>query len=154
MKVVVGSRDLWPTPGLASTILAIMATDEEQSWGVRASVDGEITSPTEDIVRRIALRLDHHCSVWRSVRASSGAFQRDNTMVGSSRQVYAFFAPGELMQGGTGHVVAVALRAGIPVTAYELDDDGEVIESASDEGDLLALAPFADGKEGYGTARL
>lgn len=139
MKVIVGSAGLWPTPQVASAVLAIMASFDD-SFGVRCDRLRRVASGTEDLVIKIGERIPRIVSMWEpSSAGSSSAFTRDNRMVAASSGVYAFFAPGQEMAGGTGHVVAVALRTGTPVEAYCLDNDGMVAEIGSDAGDLLPL---------------
>lgn len=53
-----------------------------------------------------------------------GTYVRDAHMVGMADLVLAFFTPGSLMVGGTGHVVEKALDKDIPVQAYEIDESG------------------------------
>jgi nucleoside 2-deoxyribosyltransferase len=50
-------------------------------------------------------------------------FERDIEMVGLSDLVLAFFAPYHAMEGGTGHVVEVAIDRNVPVYSYTLDDE-------------------------------
>ena len=139
MKVIVGSRALWPTPEVASAVLAIMASVDD-SFAIRCNRKGEIASGTEELAQKIGEILPRQVTRISAITRTS--FDRDNDMVRNSTGVYAFFAPGELMHGGTGHVVAVALRMGRPVEAYELDEQGMVVQAASDAGDLLDLYPY------------
>ena len=53
-----------------------------------------------------------------------GTYVRDAHMVQMADHVIAFFTPETLMAGGTGHVVQKALDKEIPVSAYEVDEDG------------------------------
>jgi len=53
-----------------------------------------------------------------------GTYVRDVHMVGMADLVLAFFTPGSLMNGGTGHVVEKAIDKDIPVQAYEIDEKG------------------------------
>lgn len=131
MKVIVGSSDLWPTPALASHVLLLIAEDSE-SIGVRVTKAGDPTSSIEEMVLRIAERFGHATN-WFSPQqiGSKAGFQRDVDMVGIASSVHAYFAPGAIMEGGTGHVVEAALRRGIPVTAYTLDKNGDVVEVAT-----------------------
>jgi hypothetical protein len=50
------------------------------------------------------------------------AFTRDIEMVALADLVLAFFAPYHAMEGGTGHVVEVAIDRNVPVYSYTLDD--------------------------------
>ncbi len=52
---------------------------------------------------------------------AGAVFNRDNAMVRGSDLVLAFFAPGRMMQGGTGHVVEAAIDQGVPVYSFELN---------------------------------
>ena len=54
----------------------------------------------------------------------AGTYVRDVHMVGMADLVLAFFTPGSLMNGGTGHVVQKAIDKDIPVQAYEIDEKG------------------------------
>jgi hypothetical protein len=138
MITVVGSRTLWPIPSLASTILDLMIANRSEQFAVRCNRAGETTSGTEDLVIKIGARTNINTITWPPI-GGNGNFPRDNAMVVKSIAVHAFFAPSELMEGGTGHVAAVALRAGVPLTAYTLDDSANVIVVAEDEGDLLRM---------------
>lgn len=141
MKVIVGSRDLWPVPVVASTILSIMASTDDE-FAVRANRSGILSSGAEDLAWRIGDMIGRRVMKFKPANGD-GNFQRDNWMVKEADKVYAFFAPGQFMEGGTGHVVACALRAGKPVEAYELDSAGNLVETATDEGDLK-LPPVYD----------
>lgn len=139
MKIVVGSRSLWPTPNLAQAVFRVMI-GTDQPILVRSDYFHKVTSPTEDIAVRIGSRLNRPVTPWApGGRTRSSVYLRDVHMVDSADEVFAFFAPGRLMEGGTGHVAAVGLRRGIAVHAFELDDEGEVVEIASDEGDLVRI---------------
>ena len=138
MKVIVASHDLWPTPALASRVLAIMLSGDGV-FAVRTS-GYRPASMIEDMALRIGSRIGVDVHSWvPPVSGSRAGYVRDVSMVEHSDHVYAFFAPDRTMDGGTGHVVACALRAGIAVDAYELDSAGEVVEIGSDPGNLLPL---------------
>lgn len=132
MKVIVGSHDLWPVPAVASVVLSIMVSTDDE-FGVRANRAGLLASGTEELAWKIGDRVGR-----RVIKFQPGTinFSRDIEMVRGANKVYAFFANGQFMQGGSGHVVACALKRGIPVEAYELDEDGNVVETATDEGDV------------------
>ena len=135
MIVIVGSNGLWPTPHLASTILSIMLSHNDNIVGVRRRHgENKPVSMTEEIAVRIARKLSMNTYDYVSMATGSKAgFVRDNEMVKGANHVYAFFAPGEEMKGGTGHVVEAALRGGVPVTAYHLDGRGDLVEFGSFE---------------------
>jgi hypothetical protein len=118
-------------------VLSIMM-DTDEGFLVRRPKGESYTSAVEEMVAKIGQRIGRQVVAMPpdgGHRAAS--FQRDIRMVSNCSHVYAFFAPGEIMQGGTGHVVACALREGKPVDAFELDSSGNVVEVGSDPGDLL-----------------
>jgi hypothetical protein len=133
VKVIVGSQDLWPVPAVASAVLAIMVSTDDD-FAVRSNRNDLLASGTEELAWKIGERVGRHV-VRHKPFAEDNNFNRDVNMVRKADRVYAFFAHGQFMQGGTGHVVSCALRQGIPVEAYELDEDGDVVEMATDEGD-------------------
>lgn len=134
--MIVGARELWPVPAVASAVLNIMVTHEGNVFCIRANRASEITSGTEDLVDKIGARLNAVVLPWTAAGGSS--FHRDEEMVASATEVHAFFAPGAVMEGGTGHVAQVALRLGKALTAYTLNDDGDVVVIGEDEGVVLA----------------
>lgn len=144
MKVIVGSSELWPTPALASKILAIMVSTESDfgvrargNWTRHASDDPYWTSMTEELAAKIGDRLGKSVVSFIPMEAgSSTAFKRDVRLVKAADEVFAFFGPQGEVEGGTAHVVACALREGIPVTAYGLDDDGSIMEIGHDGGEF------------------
>lgn len=136
VKVIVGSRELWPVPSVASAVLAIMVSTEDD-FAVRCNRAGLLASGTEELASKIGERVGRKVVRFGPdglTRPAGLTFSRDADMVRRSDKVYAFFASGQFMQGGTGHVVACALREGKPVEAYELDENGDVVEIATDEG--------------------
>lgn len=140
MITIVGSSSLWPIPPLAMEVLQIMLRHKGETFGVRSNRRGDLASGTEDLVAKLGDRLHEHVLPWPPVNGGgSSAFVRDNLMVSRSIAVYCFFGPDALMVGGTGHVAAVALRQGVKLTAYTLDDFGSVTRVAEDDGDLLEL---------------
>jgi len=133
---IVGSSDLWPTPNIASAILTIMVSNDD-SFAIRTKKSGEPTSMVEALVDRIATKIGCTIHTWNGTATGSGqAFTRDVAMVHASSKVFAFFMDQDT-EGGTGHVVACALREGIPVVAYGLDEHGNVVEIGSDAGDTF-----------------
>jgi hypothetical protein len=136
VKVIVGSSELWPTPALASKILTIMASTDG-SFGVRGSPTGGCSSMVEEMVLRIGNRLERDIIRWQTTESgSSTGFKRDVALVKAADGVFAFFGPELSPEGGTAHVVACALRQGIPVVAFGILDDGSIIELGSDTGEL------------------
>lgn len=139
MKVIVGASSVWPTPNLASKILSIMISEPFEPIGVRVNNTkmGE-TSSVELMVVKIANRIDLEVVRWPAGGSGTGssiAFKRDVEMVRAASGVYAFIGPEcSADEGGTQHVLACALRDGIPVIAYGVEDDGSFIEIGSDAG--------------------
>lgn len=141
MITIVGSSALWPIPSVASAILAIMMDHPGNVFCVRANRNGELASGTEDLVSKIGARIGCTVLPWQSTPGGGSSFSRDNQMVARCSHVYAFFAPGQLMEGGTGHVAAVAIQADIPLIAYSIDNDANVYVVAEyDKEDLLQMA--------------
>ena len=135
MRVIAASRDLWPTPNVASAVLAIMVSTDD-AFGVRVSRGGVPSSSVEELVIKIADRINRPIMRYE---ARTGNWARDVEMMKHAQRLYTFFAPGKFMMGGTAHLVACALREEVPVEAYELDEHGMVVDAASDEGALLSL---------------
>lgn len=145
MITIVGSAALWPIPSLASEILAILMRNPNTTVSVRANMKGDLASGTEDLASKIAQILGNDVQSWRPYPHNSSVFERDAMMVAESSHVYAFFAPGKLMEGGTGHVAAVAMRQNIPVTAYTIDENADVYPVAEYEREeLLEMSPLAE----------
>lgn len=145
MIAIVGSRDLWPIPSVASAVLNILISNPGEVFAIRCNREKVNASGTEDLVERIAARLHMNTIQWppqaptHPAGGRSQTYLRDTAMVARCWAVHAFFSPGELMSGGTGHVAAVALRAGISLTAYSIDNNARVYVVAEDEGDLLRM---------------
>lgn len=147
MIAIVGSQALWPIPSVASAVLNILVCNPGEVFAIRCNREKVNASGTEDLVERIAARLHMNTIQWPPApgpgmgpsQGRSLTYLRDNQMVSRCWAVHAFFAPGELMGGGTGHVAAVALRAGVSLTAYTIDDNARVYVVAEDEGDLLRM---------------
>jgi len=135
VKVIVGSSELWPTPALASKILTIM-TSTDGPFGVRGAPHGGCSSMVEEMALRIGNRLERDITRWPTTEAgSSTGFKRDVALVKAADAVFAFYGPDLSDDGGTEHVVACALRQGIPVVAFGILDDGSIIELGSDTGE-------------------
>lgn len=155
MKIaIVGSRDM-VMPGtdvISSLIAIIMATPDTAEVAVRGPAGAdknnvfgvETTSPVEALAYRLAVTTSRRGEVYRPIVDSHGraaVFERDYTLVDNASRVYAFFSPGGVMEGGTGHVVKAALDREIPVEAYTIDDDGHLVWVGSDDGRPGPLSP-------------
>lgn len=128
MKSIVASHDLWPTPELASKVLDIMLSCDDD-FQVRVSSSLRPASAVEEMAQRIGDRIGRVVTGVPTIIGSgkSGTYLRDNVMVERSNHVYAFFIDGQ-MSGGTGHVAQAAIDRGIPLTAYKLDPMGHIME--------------------------
>ena len=80
----------------------------------------------EQVIRELVREQGHHLEVrWVMPDPDGGpgaAFDRDNKMVSMADLVLAFFDPGSLMKGGTGHCVETAVDRNVPVYSF-LDGD-------------------------------
>jgi hypothetical protein len=77
----------------------------------------------ERLVAELCRQSDHLEYRWlmpEPGRGPGAAFDRDNEMVRLSDLVLAFFAPGHVMEGGTGHVVETAIDRNVPVYSYAI----------------------------------
>jgi hypothetical protein len=59
-------------------------------------------------------------------------FRRDMELVDDADAVTAFFDPNAIMEGGTAHIVEVALRKGKPVEVWTVED-GELVRVGEHE---------------------
>jgi hypothetical protein len=69
---------------------------------------------------------NEHPVVWHKpdLGGRGSVYLRDYAMVEASDSVIAFFSEGNIMVGGTGHVVDAALAKEIPVAAWEIGRSG------------------------------
>ena len=134
MKVIIGARDLWPTPAIAARILSIIiSTDEE--IGVRGPITGQgVSSMTEEMAYIIAKKIGRSTRIARPEPSDLQArnWKRDNALVAKATEVFVFFGP-DGREGGTEHIVSVALRTGKPIIAYAPDNHGELVEIARND---------------------
>lgn len=139
MLVIIGSSDLWVTPEVVAIVVArVLAFDPIVPLGVRVPRGSdEPTTMLEQFVVKIAPDLGRVVARCRAISNRREAiYARDWQMVQSARQVVAFFAPDQEMEGGTGHVVTSALARNIPVEAYRMGETGCPELLGSDEGFL------------------
>lgn len=132
---IVASSELWPTPEVVSAVAGVIAATDEEI-GIRASSHGTPASHIEEAAMKICDRFGKHYRVYQPIigEGRAGVFERDFRLAEQSSKVYAWFAPGEEMQGGTGHIVEAALARGVGVEAFRLDDAGNVVLLGSEEG--------------------
>lgn len=146
MIVIVGARDLWPTPALAGRVLAIMISTDE-TIGIRGPLGSPgVSSMTEEMAFVIGQRIGRRVVVFRPFDLEGNArnWLRDNRMVSEASEVHAFFGP-DSVEGGTEHIVTVALRIGKPTTAYAPNNEGELVVIGSDEGGYFLQAMAENG---------
>lgn len=146
--VIVGSREMiMPGTEVISAILAIITTTPPTAEIAvrRPAKIMTTTSAVEDLAYRLAQATGRHAQAYEPLASHGRAavFERDYTMVDQASKVYAFFSPGGVMYGGTGHVVKAALDRGIEVEAWSVNDDGH-----------LYLVGSEDGRDPYTTAML
>jgi hypothetical protein len=75
----------------------------------------------ERLIRHIVQESYHLEARWSIPDLDGGpgaTFNRDNEMVSQADLVLAFFEPGHIMAGGTGHVVETAIDRGVPVYSF------------------------------------
>lgn len=144
MKAIVGASSLWPTPALASAILTIMVSREDD-FGIRCTSSGSPSSMTEEMVWQIGAKTGKIVRTFKSPSeaGSKAGYMRDVALVRAADEVFAFFGPDGQLEGGTSHVVVCALRSAIPVIAYGVDPSGSIVEIGSDPGSGLP-SPFFD----------
>lgn len=134
MIAVVASRDLWPTPEVVAAVAAAVGSHGEPV-AIRASTKSVIASHVEEAAVKLCDLFSVELRPYKPEGPGREAvFERDYRLVENSSKVYAFFAPGEEMQGGTGHVVKAALDRGVDVEAFGLDEQGNVVLLGSEEG--------------------
>jgi hypothetical protein len=73
---------------------------------------------------------------------AGGAFMRDSDLVRGVDLVLAFFAPGQSMKGGTGHVVERAIDSNVPAYSWIVYDDITAVGSHDPEGAWHDLIKF------------
>jgi hypothetical protein len=81
------------------------------------------------VAARVCRKAERAVRIYQPVAGEGRAsvYERDYRLAEQSSKVFAWFAPGEEMEGGTGHVVKAAMDRGVAVEAYRLDDDGNVV---------------------------
>jgi hypothetical protein len=123
---------------VVSSILAIVAMlPEDAEVAVRGpkALDG-FASTLEEWAYRITAATGRDPRVYRPVEGNGrqSVYMRDYDLVDMSEHVYAYFAPDHIMEGGTGHVVKAALDRHIPVEAWTINDEGQLVLVGSDDG--------------------
>jgi hypothetical protein len=122
---IIGSRTFPLTKGVGY-IFELIA-------GLRAN-DRVLVRPSEGvdyIAKTLAGALDIPVTEFRATGGRELVFKRDEDLVAYADRIEAFFDPDHVMEGGTGHIVEVALRSGKPVRAWTVRD-GELELVGSD----------------------
>jgi len=83
---------------------------------------GKFEQLVKEVIDHYAFHLSARWMLPVKAGGSGAVFNRDIEMVGLSDLVLAFFAPYHAMEGGTGHVVEVAIDRNVPVYSYTLDE--------------------------------
>lgn len=140
MRAIVASSAIGLTPEMVSELLIVVASAD--GIGVR----GPTSSPpsrlastvVEDTAYTLAQTMNKKALVYRpnpDIAAKERTYARDYKLVGEADELYAYFAEGKVMEGGTGHVVKAALEIGINVIAYEVTSHGIDVIGMSDLND-------------------
>lgn len=146
--VIVGSTefsapDLTLPSALVSAILAIVSTlPEDAEVAVRGpklvepSRGEQFATVLEEWAWRITSATGRVPQIYRPKEGNGrqGVFLRDYDLVDQAEHVYAYFHPSKVMDGGTGHVVKAALDRNIPVEAWTIDGEGQLVLVGSDDG--------------------
>lgn len=123
---VIGSRS-FPVRQGAGYIFEIVST-------LHPGSDKLLNRPSEGVdylAGVMAEALDIEVVTFRSAGGREANFRRDVDLVEYADRIEAFFDPEHIMEGGTGHVVEVALRANKPVRAWTVEDDVLVLVATS-----------------------
>ncbi len=133
MIAIIASSDLWPTPEVVAAVGTVILSTEEPV-GIRVDKKLNVTSHVEAAVLQIAATVGREVVFFPPQGAGrESVYERDYQLAERSSRVYAYFAPGQEMEGGTGHVVKAALDRGIDVEAFRLDNEGNVELLGSEE---------------------
>ena len=143
MIAIVGSRDLWPTPEVVAVVAAAIAA-YPGPVGVRAGAATGVASGVEQAAVKLCEKWGKTCLQFQPEPGAGrkAVYERDYRLVEHADRVIAFFAPGNEMSGGTGHVVESALARGVEVEAYTIDEEGDVKLIGSDGDELRSNSLF------------
>lgn len=141
LVVVAASRNLPVTSGIGLYLLDLVKGSSMVR--IRGNLLGTPSSKIEAEARYISQLYGKGCEVViPKGRTRSEVYFRDWALVKGASRVVTFFDPSRVMLGGTAHVVHAALQYDMPVTAYSVNQDGDLFEVGSYEGDedLLVAA--------------
>jgi len=125
MKVcIVGSRSLEVDGNVAlHVVTTLVQLDPSDEILVRKPLT-RVLRPFEALVASLAGTMGHTVTEYAPEPGGRAqVFLRDVEMVRDSDQVIAFFADGDEMSGGTGHVVDKAIDQKRSVRAYAVEAD-------------------------------
>jgi hypothetical protein len=131
---IVGSSDADITAFSQYVLDTMTAYLPNVTYLVRGRKDNRPSTNIELFVTKVAEMWDKPVKVWIPDPRVEGKSQqqlnywRDNSMVADADAVVAFYAPGRVGDGGTGHCVDSALRQEKEVIAFTLDENGRLIE--------------------------
>jgi hypothetical protein len=134
---VVAGHDVAPSVEIASKLAAALAwlADEDGELLVRSAALADSTLAIERMAVELADIMGVPCVPLMPFGwGRGGVYDRDIAMVEKADRVIAFFHSERIMEGGTGHVVEVALRKYVPIDAWAVDDSGNLLPVGSDEG--------------------
>lgn len=134
--VIVGTSNMWVNPAIISSLVAlILSTTQETTIAVRGPRGkDETASNLENAAIIFASKTGRPTEVYRPTGDRATVYERDFRLVEGADMVVAYFDPGSVMDGGTGHVVKAAMDRQIKVEAYTTNDDGELELVGSDDG--------------------
>lgn len=134
---IVASHDCTPIIDVAGKVAAaiVLAHEDGGTLHIRTKAGSQPSSPIEQLAYDIQSEVGG--TAW--THAAKGpdredVYDRDWLMVKSIDRLIAFFAPGRVMEGGTGHVVHAALTRGVKVEAWEAVEAGTIRPVGSDDG--------------------
>jgi hypothetical protein len=133
MVTIVGSRELDSVPKL---LVDLVHKIDDPMVLLRHPLHGE-ANKFEQIVAAMMVNLQLPFGWMRPEPGGrSAVYNRDITMVGKSDLVLAFFA-GDVMSGGTEHVVEKAMDQWVPVYSYGIRDGRHVLIGSFDPDELF-----------------
>lgn len=134
---IIASHDCTPIIDVAGKVAAaiVLAHEDGGMLHIRRKARGEPSSPIEQLAYDIQSEVGG-TSVLHGTKGPDreDVYDRDWLLVKSIDRLIAFFAPGRVMEGGTGHVVHAALTRGVKVEAWEAVEAGTIRPVGSDDG--------------------
>jgi hypothetical protein len=138
MIAIIASLDVPTSPEVITTVVTALVAHDDDIIIVRADRSGNINSPVEQMVSRIAEQLGKDVLAMRNdgtKRGRNQTFERDRSIVTVVDKVVAFFNEGSL-SGGTGNIIRMALEEKYTeVEAYSVNFLGMPTLVGHDSGD-------------------